>query len=163
MARFKGVGDQLASDEKLEVAAMERWLMLALVSASLAAMPLLGCATSVRPGLSNAPRLGDAPATESRIADVVSNGDDACTGYTERGGVLRNRIPPCATRSAGYPLSVSEVPPPEGVTPGGALVRPWLDHFYVGWPCPTTSSSRQTKVWMTSTAAATPLATCSVP
>ncbi|HTB76324.1 MAG TPA: hypothetical protein VK762_23915 [Polyangiaceae bacterium] len=135
---------------------MSRWLVLAVLST---ALPIFGCGSSIRPGLSNAPRLGGTATTDNRITDVVSNGDDSCGLYSEH-GTLRNRVPPCASSGSPFPLSVSQVPAPAPAAPAGALVEPWLDHFYVGWPCPAATSSRQTKSWSTPTAL---VATCSVP
>jgi hypothetical protein len=137
---------------------MSRWLVLAVVST---ALPLVGCGTSVRAGLSNAPRLGGTTTTDNRVSDVVSNGDDGCGVYSEH-GTLRNRVPPCQSAGPTFPLSVSQVPPPSEA-PSGGLVQPWLDHFYVGWPCPTTTSSRQTKLWSAWSAPSPVVATCSVP
>jgi len=135
---------------------MSRWLVLTVLSA---ALPLFGCASSVRPGLSNAPRLGGTPTADNRIGDVVSNGDDACGVYAEH-GVLPNRIPPCQSRSAANPPPGSEPLLPASVAPPSPLVEPWLDHFYIGWPCPAPASPRQTKSWSSPSAV---VATCSVP
>jgi hypothetical protein len=138
---------------------MSRWLVLAAFSM---ALPLLGCGSSVRAGLSNAPRLGGTTTADNRVGDAVSNGDDACGAYAEN-GALRNRIPPCPGWAATYPLSGSEVPLPAAGAPGGSLVQPWLNHFYVGWPCPAATSSRQTKSWSSSPGSSSAVATCSVP
>lgn len=114
---------------------MSRWLVLAAFSIA----PLsLGCGSSVRVGLANAPRLGGASTVDNRVADVVSNGDDACgVPSVSESGVLRNRIPPCPRVTGTHNLSVSVVRPAPGNEPNGGLVEPWLDHFYVGWPCST--------------------------
>ena len=69
---------------------MSRWLVLAAFSM---ALPLVGCGSSLRAGLSNAPRLGGTTTADNRVGDAVSNGDDACGAYAEN-GALRNRIPP---------------------------------------------------------------------
>jgi hypothetical protein len=133
---------------------MSRWLVLAVLST---AASVLGCGSSVRPGLSNAPRLGGTPTVDNRISDVVSNGDDACAAYAEN-GVLRYRVPPCeswANTRSSYELTLPSVGEPPG-----ALVKPWVVHFYVGWPCPGATSSRQTKSWLPLN---TDAATCSVP
>lgn len=135
---------------------MLRWLVLAVLST---ALPILGCGSSIRPGLSNAPRLGGTATTDNRINDVVSNGDDGCGVYSEH-GTLRNRVPPCQSSPSPFPLSASQVPAPAVAAPPGALVEPWVQHFYVGWPCPAATSSRQTKSWSTPSAL---VATCSVP
>ena len=94
---------------------MSRWLVLAVLST---ASPLLGCGSSVRAGLSNAPRLGGTPTADNRVSDVVSNGDDACGAYAEN-GVLRNRVPPCQSWATDVPLSSYEVT----VALGGRTVR----------------------------------------
>jgi hypothetical protein len=135
---------------------MSRWLVLAVLSTALS---VLGCGSSLRAGLSNAPRLGGTPTTDNRIADVVSNGDDACGAYAEN-GVFRNRIPPCQSWAPATARAVNEVAVPAVGEPPGSLVKPWVDHFYVGWPCPAASSSRQTKSWSPLN---TEAATCSVP
>jgi hypothetical protein len=138
---------------------MSRWLVLAVVST---ALPLVGCGSSVRAGLSNAPRLGGTTTTDNRVTDVVSNGDDAC-GVSSEHGTLRNRVPPCPTAGQTFPLSVTQLPPPPSEVPSGGLVQPWVDHFYVGWPCPTGPSSRQTKSWSAWSAPSTAVVTCSLP
>jgi hypothetical protein len=135
---------------------MSRWLVLAVLSTALAGV---GCGSSVRAGLANAPRLGGTSTADTRVSDVVSNGDDACGAYAEH-GVLRNRIPPCESWSAARGRPDVEVTLPPVGEPPGALVRPWVDHFYVGWPCLSATSSRQTKSWLPVSADA---ATCSVP
>jgi hypothetical protein len=95
--------------------------------------PLVGgCATTIEPGLANAPRLGGSQASDLRIHDVVSNGADSCGRHAEH-GPLRARIPPCPT--AGHPVVgtvlFTESPDTE------SLVLPWLEHFYADWPCST--------------------------
>jgi len=110
---------------------MSRWPLLA--AFSLAPL-LLGCGSSVRPGLSNAPRLGGTALADEQIHDVVSNGDDGCGLHPEHGGVLRGRIPPCP--GAAHPLARTSWLPTSAPSPADeGLVVPWLQHFYVGWPC----------------------------
>jgi hypothetical protein len=135
---------------------MSRWLVLAAFSIA----PLVvGCGSSVRPGLANAPRLGQAPTVDDRVSDVISNGDDACGLYSER-GVLRNKVPPCPQWSGVAPSGVPVLRPVSAVAPSGGLVEPWLNHFYSGWPCsPKTQASRSID-WSASGPA---LAACSVP
>jgi hypothetical protein len=114
---------------------MSRWLVLAAFSIA----PLsLGCGSSVRVGLANAPRLGGTSTVDNRVTDVVSNGDDGCgvSSVSER-GVLRNRIPPCPRATSVHNISASVVQPEPHNEPNGGLVEPWVDHFYVGWPCST--------------------------
>ena len=120
---------------------MSRWLVLAVFSmASLT----VGCGSSVRAGLANGPRLGGTSTADDRVADVVSNGDDACGLYAES-GILRNRIPPCPRATSVHNLSASAGRPPSSTEPNGGLVEPWLDHFYVGWPCSTKTAASVTR------------------
>jgi hypothetical protein len=140
---------------------MSRWLVLAVFSIA----PLVvGCGSSVRSGLANAPRLGTAPTVaaptvDDRVSDVISNGDDACGLYTER-GVLRNKIPPCPPWTGVAAVGGSALRPVSVAAPNGGLVEPWLNHFYSGWPCsPKTQASRSID-WSASGPA---LAACSVP
>ncbi len=140
---------------------MSRWLVLTVLSIAPFAF---GCASSVRPGLANAPRLGGTSTADDRITDVVSNGDDACGLYAEN-GVLPNRIPPCASwMPSRSPASYAA---PVSASPRVTFVEPWLNHFYVGWPCPAPSSSSPTHQARLTKSAWTPpsttVATCSVP
>lgn len=134
---------------------MLRWLLLAVLAT---ALPLVGCGSSVRAGLTNAPRLGGTTTADNRVTDVVSNGDDSCGPNAEH-GVLRNRVPPCQGRGPSA-LSASPALMPMNEAPGGRLVQPWLDHFYVGWPCPRPTSSRQARAWSPPSAV---VAACSLP
>jgi hypothetical protein len=134
---------------------MSRWLVLTVF----AALPLVaGCGSTVRPGLANGPRLGGTTTADDRVDDVVSNGAEACGLYAEH-GVLRNQIPACASWAPATPPA-SYVTAPGAVAPNGGLVEPWVNHLYVGWPCPGVPSSRQTKSWSVPGAA---VATCAVP
>ena len=90
---------------------MLRWLVLAVFSMA----PLgLGCGSSLRAGLSNAPNLGGSPVADGRangvvsngINDVIANGDDACGRYAEH-GVLRNQLPPCPTWTPAHSATVA--------------------------------------------------------
>jgi hypothetical protein len=113
----------------------------------------VGCAPSVQPGLSNAPRLGGAAASEERVSDVVSNGGDSCGRWAEQ-GPLRYRMPPCP--SAAHPAasmwlltsSTAPVQPP-------AVVVPWLQHFYTQWSCsrPSTGRDARTLAWASASTA----------
>ncbi len=107
---------------------MSRWPVL--LALSLSAWTV-GCATSVRPGLANAPRLGGTGVADERVRDVVANGDDACGVHAEHGS-LRYRVPPCP---AVHPAMGSSWLPVSARSSSDALVVPWLQHFYVGWPC----------------------------
>jgi hypothetical protein len=142
---------------------MSRWLVLAVLSLAPAA---LGCgasvSASVHPGLANAPKLGSGPSSEDHVTDVVANGDDGCgrtpelAGQPGANGYPGNRVPPCATLSLTRPVAATVTPSPANEP--GELVQPWLNHFYVGWPCPQLSS-RQARTWTASTA----VATCTLP
>jgi hypothetical protein len=105
---------------------MDRWLMLTACSFPL----VVGCAPAVTPGLANAPRLGGSSADE-RSDDVVANGTDAC-GRDAEHGVLRGQWPACPTVERAPALTAFKV---KSRPSGGGLVVPWLQHFYVRWPC----------------------------
>ena len=97
-----------------------------------------GCATRVEAGLANAPRLGATAAGEPR-GDVISNGGDSCGRYSEA-SPLRGRIPPCpsVTRSSSRIAPALTAP----ASTGEGVVVPWVQHFYVGWPCPHSGGTR---------------------
>ena len=148
---------------------MSRWLVLAVVSMAPAAF---GCGSSFRAGLSNAPNLGGSPTADGRangvlatgVTDVVSNGDDACGRYAEH-GVLRNQVPPCPSWSpARQPRPVATFAPAASTDDASrGLVQPWLNHFYVGWPCAepaTASATRRVHAW---SAIDSTVAECAVP
>jgi hypothetical protein len=126
---------------------MPRWLVLTVVS-------FLGCAApsagALRPGLANAPRLGGTGVADERLSDVVSNGDDAC-GLRAEHGPLRNRIPACTVVTVPAPGPSAFRPSAGRAQPG--LVVPWVQHFYVGWPCarPTTGGASTLALATTST------------
>ena len=132
---------------------MSRWLLVAVLSV----VPSLGCGSTVGAGLANAPRLGGTPTADNRVNDVIANGDDACGVSTESGSVLRNRVPPCTSWAPREVNASYLASPPAGQSSVG-LVQPWLNHFYVGWPCATSSSRTKTLVPAGST-----VASCSVP
>jgi hypothetical protein len=132
---------------------MSRWLLLTVFCA----IPALGCGSTVGAGLANAPRLGGATTADNRVNDVIANGDDACGVSAESGSVLRNRIPPCASWAPREPRA-SVVPPSSASQSSVGLVQPWLNHFYVGWPCATTTSRSKSLLPASST-----VASCSVP
>jgi hypothetical protein len=112
---------------------MCRWPVLVVLSVG----PwLAGCSPAVQAGLANAPRLGGTAVADTRVNDVISNGDDACGRHGET-GPLRGRIPPCP--GAVHPVVSTWLAP----TPSGrsdSLVLPWLEHFYAGWPCPRSAA-----------------------
>jgi hypothetical protein len=89
-----------------------------------------GCATTVRPGLANAPALSTSPVADDSVHDVVANGWDSC----ELGlgaGPLRQQSPPCpgVEPPAPTPVVIRVAPPEKG------FVMPWVEHFYARWPC----------------------------
>lgn len=85
-----------------------RWPVLLFVSG------LCACGgTRVEAGLANAPQLGGATAEQSQ--DVVV------------------KMP---TRGAStHPLASTWLLSGSSAPEGQSLVIPWLEHFYVGWPC----------------------------
>jgi hypothetical protein len=128
---------------------MSRWLVLAVFS--MVPLALLGCGSSLRAGLSNAPNLGGSPIADGRangvvsngISDVIANGDDACGRYAEH-GVLRNQMPPCPTWTPAHSIASASPPPSPADDASRGLVQPWLNHFYTGWPCPETGAAART-------------------
>lgn len=121
---------------------MSRWPVLALLSMM---FQLAGCASAVRPGLANAPRLGGSAVADERVHDVVSNGDEACGLHPER-GVPPGRIPPCP--SVVHPVATTWLMPSPAAT-DESLVLPWLEHFYAGWPCPRSEITTHSISWST--------------
>jgi hypothetical protein len=138
---------------------MARWPLLTVFSM---AWSLAGCASSVRPGLANAPRLDGLGAADDRVVDVVANGDDSCGRHGED-GPLRSRWPPCPAHAR---AAMATVLLPGSPRPGESLVVPWLEHFYSGWPCaratarPTPSTETRAVAW---TAAPSPVHSCGEP
>lgn len=115
---------------------MSRWLLLAAWSL----VPCVaGCGASVRAGLANAPKLGSTG--DESVHDAVANGQDSCAVGGGQ-GALRNRVPPCP--GAARASSPTWTPSASEGLPEGALVVPWLKHFYVGWPCARSTESRST-------------------
>lgn len=105
---------------------MNRWLVLTACS-----IPFLaGCASSVTPGLANAPRLGGTGMADERVGDVIANGNDACDAEA-RGGPLRAQLPACPTVEVPAAAAFKVTTHPSG--PG--LVVRWVQHFYARWPC----------------------------
>ena len=87
---------------------MSRWPVLVFVGC------LCACGgTRVEAGLANAPQLGGA--TTEPSADVIVK-------------------PPARTASA-HPVASSWLLPGSSAPEGQSLALPWLEHFYVGWPC----------------------------
>jgi hypothetical protein len=133
---------------------MKRWLVLTVPSLVL----LGGCAPSVEAGLANAPRLGDSAVADDRPHDVIANGGDSCGRYAERGPLV-GRIPACGTPV--HPVVRATLLPPAPGREEGVVVR-WLQHFYLGWPCPRspTAAAPKTVAW----SAAVPVtAACQAP
>lgn len=88
---------------------MCRWPVLVVV------WGLCACGgTRVEAGLANAPRLGGD--TPDRSGDVVVK-------------------MPTKTETRSHPVASSWLLPGSPGVEGQSLVVPWLDHFYVDWPC----------------------------
>jgi hypothetical protein len=106
----------------------------------------LGCATTVQPGLANAPAFSTTPVADANVRDVIANGRDSC----ERGlgqGPLWHQLPPCpAVERPAVPILANRVPPTKGV------VMPWVEHYYSRWPCSSweNGSDRMTLVGLAS-------------
>lgn len=125
---------------------MSRWLLLTVFSM---VWPLAGCMSSVRPGLANVPRPDDGLGSfHDRTYDVVANGDDSCGWHAEQ-GPLRGRWPPCGP-PAHRAVSTQLLPANPGT--GESLVVPWLEHFYVGWPCGRSVARGEASVLLTARA-----------
>jgi hypothetical protein len=90
----------------------------------------IACATTIQPGLANAPALGSSPLADGSVRDVVANGRDSCERRLGP-GPLRYQIPPCpgVERSAADPTFANRAPTAKGI------VSPWVKHFYARWPC----------------------------
>jgi hypothetical protein len=87
---------------------MRRWPVLVVV------WGLCACGgTRVEAGLANAPRLGGDTPEQSR--DVIGKGP--------------------TTKASSHPVASSWLLPGSTGLEGQSLVVPWLEHFYVGWPC----------------------------
>ena len=85
-----------------------RWLVLVFVSG------LCACGgTRVEAGLANAPQLGGATLEESH--DVVV------------------KMPQRTTSS--HSVASTWLLPGSSLVESQSVVGPWLEHFYVGWPC----------------------------
>jgi hypothetical protein len=121
-----------------------------LLTAFSMAWAVAGCGWSLHPGLANVPRTDGLGAADDRSHDVVANGGDSCGIHAEQ-GPLRGRWPPCP--AAAHPSSSALLLP---ATPGKneSLVTPWLEHFYVGWPCTRSAprSESRTVAWTVTTA-----------
>lgn len=94
-------------------------------------LAVVGCGSSVQPGLANAPALGKVPSADERVTDAVANGHDAC----ERAlgpGPLRHQLPPCpmVEQAPAMKLSFHAFQASDGG------VDEWVEHYWKGWPCP---------------------------
>jgi hypothetical protein len=98
-----------------------------LVILSLGAL-LVGCATTLQPGLANATALGG-NGPETRVHDVIANGEDACerSSFPE-GSALRGKFPGCDSNEA---LSRSAA-----FTPAPRPRSRWLPPLYEFRPTP---------------------------
>ncbi len=103
-----------------------RWAALAAV---------LGCSPTLRSGLANAPALGKLPSSEDTVTDAVANDQDSC-GRALDPGPLRYRTLACP-RLVTPPAQASFEPRASRVVDAGG--EQWLEHYYVGWPCPRRS------------------------
>jgi hypothetical protein len=111
---------------------MARWPELVATLTLALALPTLGCAGRVVPGLANAPSL-NRTAPDDSVHDVVANDEDACS----HGGSspLRGHFPKCEAGPHPVAIRSSLVLPSYKTTEGESLVIPWLRHLYVGRPC----------------------------
>ena len=90
----------------------------------------LACATTVHPGLANAPALGGSPVADVTVHDVVANGRDSCERKLGP-GPLRYEVPSC-------PPVERPVLPTIVVNPASSekgIVMPWVEHYYSRAPC----------------------------
>jgi hypothetical protein len=93
-----------------------------------------GCATTVHPGLANAPGLGGTRIAGARVHDVIANGQDSCGRRLEPDpGPLRYRLPPCR-QEVGPGMSTALAP--LGARNDSEAQR-WMEHYHFGWPCRT--------------------------
>lgn len=96
---------------------MRRWPVLVVV------WGLCACGgTRVEAGLANAPKLGGDTPDQSR--DVIVKA-------------------PTNGTATSHPVASSWLLPGSSGQEGQSLVVPWLEHFYVGWPCPHVERSVQ--------------------
>ena len=92
----------------------------------------LGCAPAIQPGLANAPALGGTTVADTRVHDVIANGQDSCgRRLSPDPGPLRYRMPPC--RSESVQRAPPAVSPSSMREEGGGLQ--WMKHYYFDWPC----------------------------
>jgi hypothetical protein len=95
----------------------------------------LACATTVHPGLANAPALGGSPVADATVHDVVANGRDSCERKLGP-GPLRYEVPPCpAVEQTAAPRVVVEP-----VSSEKGIVTPWVDHYYSRAACSSSDS-----------------------
>jgi hypothetical protein len=98
--------------------------------AMLMSLAPLGCATTVRAGLANAPALGGTPVADATVHDVVANGRDSCERKLGP-GPLRYEVPPCPAVEQTAPSRR----PVEPVSSEKGIVTPWVDHYYSRAAC----------------------------
>src|SRR5579862_6035308 len=104
----------------------------------------LACGGAVQAGLANAPPLGGTSVADSRVHDVIANGRDSC-GRKLDPGPLRYRIFPCPQANPSPHRSTLAV----RSTSTGALITPWVEHYYSHWGC--LSAGTQPPSWAFST------------
>jgi hypothetical protein len=102
----------------------------ALFSIVMMSLAPLGCATTVHPGLANAPALGGSPVADVRVHDVVANGRDSCERKLGP-GPLRDEVPPCQTveRTPDSPVVTGPTSSEK------VIVMPWVEHYYSRAAC----------------------------
>lgn len=93
--------------------------------AMLMSLAPLACATTVHPGLANAPALGGSPVADVAVHDVVANGPDSCERKLGP-GPLRYQVPSCPPVER--PVVQTIVVNPASSEKG--IVMPWVEHYY---------------------------------
>jgi hypothetical protein len=103
---------------------------VALIGVLMSLVPL-GCATALRPGLSNAPALNGSPIVDARVHDAIANGRDSCERRLGP-GPLRNEIPACTVAAP----AASDPVAPDGAR-GDAVLVPWVKPYSDRGICPS--------------------------
>jgi hypothetical protein len=117
-----------------------RWVLVAaptpVAGALVLSLALLGCGTTVQPGLANAPALGGTTLVSGRGYDAIANGPDSCGRAEFQGSPAPNHWPACS-RETGRAVSWAELVPRRGMRDDGEDQR-WMEHYHFGWPCDPT-------------------------
>lgn len=96
------------------------------------AIALAGCGSSVKAGLANAPKLGTWRTGDTRVHDVISNGDDSCGEGGVNRSPLRGHYPPCTNVEKPPALDLTMLfPKPQG----DDLAVPLPTPYYGVWMC----------------------------